>query len=346
MTVVTDRHTADSAAFHDQVLAQPGVDVRVRADTISSALDLLVLMKGLRDDVDLVIVPEADRIVHVYLMAIVMRYLPPRRVAIFMKPGDGRHRLFGLAKTLALSLTRLTSWRRSRVMLIEDPLAGRGSRVWSRAARIAGTPLCDPGSDLIPLTEPICPPELATIPADTEWYVVLGLVDHRKRLPEILDAWQQFSPVDSTLRLVVAGKVDDSVWTRLEQSFGSRSDLPGSVIVVDRYLADAEMAYIMHRSKVALSLDDGGVTSGIVLTAAVRGRWVIVPKGVRFGQVSCERGIGIEATLSGAGIAEAMYVCRDLPVRPEPLSLPGTRDFAEQLLDVGSTRRRHPTLTP
>ena len=297
------------------------------SERLASGRGLSRELRSIRDRHRAAVLPEADKFLHVLLVAKLLRRLPVPTVAIVMRPprsgGGWRDRIRAMLKTaLVLAASPLPALD---VQLLEDPLAEGDERVWrSRLLRSAKWRLNDPCA-LLETPASNLPPELAEVTIDRSVLAIVGVIDSRKQLPLVLAGWQ-FAGADGDL--VIAGKQspDVSAWLR---SFGP---LPKNVYFVDRYLTDSEVRAIVERSRGILLLYDGGFSSGFMVAAAAAGRWAITIVGSRTGRVASSQGFGVPSEATPAGVAFAIKTVLTNQAMPPAVSVPGPTDFGRCIL--------------
>ena len=247
VTLWTTKEVTETVEFQTQVssLVSP-VEFSVEISSgLGSARSLLHQLRVVRKRGGGAVVPEADRFLHVLLLALVTRQLPHPAAAIVMRPpqavtGRLRGRLGSAGKSL-LILGLLRS-RTLDLQLLEDPLAQGNDRVWSQAVLSRESLRLDDPCGLLgtPLSE--LPRELR-LARTRPFLAVLGVIDDRKQLPLLLDAWILNDPAGD-YDLVVAGKQSPTVAMWL-----ASATLPPHLVLIDRYLTDAEIHGVLEKAK-------------------------------------------------------------------------------------------------
>ena len=225
-----------------------------------------------------------------------------------------------------LCILVLSACRRIDLLLVDDPLAEGDDRAWSWPLAGSHFRADDPG-DLIPPGIGRMPPEITYDVSACTMTLVLGTLDERKRLPLILDAWEGLCEAEG-LELVIAGCVRQPVHDLMTTHNALRCS---NVTVIDRYVSNDEASALMESCTAALVLYDSKASSGILLAAAARGRWVIALRESREYRVSRLHDFGIGTNGSAADLARciASVSNRKLPRR---IPIPTSRDFGERTL--------------
>lgn len=275
------------------------------------------------------VVPEADRFLHALGLALVARRLPRPTSVIIMRPpqsvtGRFRGRIGSIAKTALIVV--LSPWRALDIQLLEDPLAQANDRVWTTPFLSRASFRLDDPCGLLETSAAEFPEELLQRPSSRPFLAVVGVIDGRKNLPLILEAWR-LRP-NSGSDLIVAGKQTSAVSTWLEST---APPTPDSTFV-NRYLTEAEIRGVLERSSGILALYDGGFSSGLVIAAAAIGRWTIALEGSRTGTVARRHGFGVVCAPHALDLADAMEQVLTQTATPVPVLVPGSRDFGRHVL--------------
>ena len=278
-----------------------------------------------------VVIPEADALIPLLLCSAFLGWLPRPTIMILMRPPrwrqDGAKSFAKGALKVALISTCRLMRRSFDVHLLDDPLADGVDRAWRAPLSAAALRLDDP-CDLFDAAAGTLPPELSEGIGSGEFVAVLGSIDSRKRVPLIIDAWSH-SQKPSDARLVIAGRQRPDVVACLREA-----DVAGdpTVIAVDRYLGNAEMGAVLRQAKAIFVLYDGGLSSGLLVTAASAGRWVIALEGSRTGRVAAGRGVAELCSESVASVAGAIESVLRRPELPSPVLLGKSIDFGRRVL--------------
>jgi hypothetical protein len=333
IVLVTTSTVTASDEYRTHVASLEGlgiIDVRIENE-LNTWRGKLSSLRDIRRAGSGAVIPEADPLMPVLLVAALSRGLPRPTVTILMRPPrwrqDGARSLVkGVLKAALITGCRLM-YRSFDVQLLDDPLAEGGDRVWHAPLSGQALRLDDP-CDLFDTSAGALPPELAILVGNDELMVVLGAIDSRKRVPLIIDAWLHSRRADNA-KLVIAGRQHPDVVLRLQQA-----DVAGnpSIMTIDRYLDNAEMGSILERSKGIFVLYDGGLSSGLLVTAASIGRWVIALQDSRTGRVAGGRGLAELCTNSVADVARAIENVLQRPESPNPVSLSNSLDFGRRVL--------------
>jgi hypothetical protein len=313
-------------------LADVANDVRLVPSLNSYRWFSWQLLRTIRSELRLdhgCVVPESDR----HLLAVLAgRLLAGRHgqvASVVMRPpfrdDELMTRVIGGVKATTMVLARAARPLGLELLLLDDALPSPRP-VWSQRLRWTGSVLRDP-PDLFLHDEPTRPQELDDL-GDSPVISVLGSLDARKHVSQILDLWSEVS-ARTGASLVLAGRI--------------RTDVVPSpaphVCFVDRYLSDRELAWVLRRSTAVIVMYDGGASSGIVSACAAAGIRVIAPYRSRLYHVASAHSFGIPMELSAAGLAIAIAEACLLP-RPAPIeSLPNRDDFGAVVLDAVSPRR-------
>jgi glycosyltransferase involved in cell wall biosynthesis len=324
-------------AEHLLPLEQSGTLIRDVSEIGTGNRALVASLRRARKLKEVVVLPEADRVLPVLAAVWLTRGLPRPTSIIVMRPPqwrDGGVRALPWALTKAALLTAFALATGSfDVHLLEDPLAGGPDRVWRWPFESERLRLNDP-SDLVNDSDVCLPPEL--LGESRPMIAVVGAIDERKNLPLILAAWHQTHARDDSV-LVIAGRHSSEVRNLVA------SEGPGpSIISIDRYLSNAEMAAVLHACRGLFVLHDGGISSGLLTKAASLGRWVIALEGSRTGRTAKAAGVGEIAQPTPIDLARAIDSVVGRMAYPPPVSLDTAHDFGRRVLRtfVASTRGR------
>ena len=321
--------TSDEFGTHLASLVADGRLEVAELSDLASVAGRLRTLRQLRSEGSFLVVPDSDRLLPTVLLAKVLRRSPRALSLVVMRPpmfDRRRARTYLIAPSKVLLLTVLTVFRRSvRVHLLDDPLAGESERVWRPPLSKLGARLNDP-MDLMG-GECRTPMEIANLPTDAKVVAVIGSLDERKRLPLILDAWLDGGWQPEGV-LVLAGKVPPHSKRMLE----ARLVQLESAVLIDRYLSNSEIMGVLTRAQAVLVLYDGGLSSGVLLSAAAAGRWVVCEAGSRTGRVALGNRIAVECSLDPRSIAGAMRWVLGAARTPNPIRIAASDQFAAQVL--------------
>lgn len=298
-------------------------------DDLGGVIGVSRRLRRLRTTSDRVVLPEADRWLGLLLVLRLARSLPDGLTGIIMRPpraGCGiRSTVIRATKTALLRLLMRLGGP-PRLLLLEDPLATGDDRVWPAWAIDEGTLIHDPADIALPAVAAL-PEELGRLPEAAVVFALVGSINDRKQVDQIIAAWAHLGP---GIHLVIAGLVQPGLRERLR---GAVEMSHTNIHLIDRYLRDDELRGVVERSHGTFVLYDGGLSSGILLTAASCGRWVIALDGTRTGRVAIANHIGVLASRpEPSAIAQAVIAASERPT-PTPLVLPGRREYAARLLD-------------
>jgi hypothetical protein len=262
------------------------------------------------------VVPEADR--HLALLLVArLSARQGRLVIILMRPpnlrGGRRSALAALAKISLLALVRPLRGLGVRALLLSDAMRSR-SPAWPRWLGWTGDPVGDP-ADLFTGSSATPPPELAS--TNQPFVAVAGILDERKDLALVLEAWEGAVRGGGGASLVLAGRVHAN-------ARGVKGWMRPNVTLIDRHLSDGELHWIVRHAKAMIVMYDGGRASGIVNAAAATGTWIIAPHTSRLCQVASEHGLGISCAPDPSAVGRAMGQALRAG-RPHPLDELATR---------------------
>lgn len=285
---------------------------------------------------DLVVLPEADRLLPLLAVGAVVRALPRPMAVVAMRPPRWRrprHWPASVAKALSLLVlsTRLTA---VDLLLLEDPVATGRARVWGFPFARERHRLNDP-ADLIPIALGSLPNELADLEPERPMLSVIGSIDARKRVPLVLDSWMSRSSCSNSI-LVVAGPQRPDVRSALaSQDLSGRPDIR----IVDRYLTNGEIDAVIRRSSAVVALQSDDLASGTTVAAAARGRWVITDDRSRNGRSAASFGYGIPVRLNAPDLAKAFDHALSRADLPSLRPIPTRSDFGRRVIQ---TLTQHP----
>jgi hypothetical protein len=276
-----------------------------------------------------VVVPEVDTLLpSLLLTALLLRRRLPITGIVMRPPRQGAGTMRSAwyrAKAAMISADRFCPGL--DLLLLEDPLADEDDLVWPRELVLGGRRLDDPADLYRPAHHASLPQEIAQLTNDRALVTVMGVIDHRKQIPLVLEAWRQ-GQLGARATLLIAGKQREGTRPALEQA--SAEDR--SIVTVDRYLSNEEMGAIIERSSVMLLLYDVGTSSGMLTTSAAVGRWTVVRADTRVGRIALRSGFGIAAHPSGGAVAQAISTALDSDGQPAPRQLPSCRTFGDRVL--------------
>lgn len=327
--LITTSQLLESSEYAVQLrdLADADVfDVRLD-DTLSSRDGLMRQLQQLRSSAGTIVLPEADRFLPAVVVAKFRRRLPRRLSLIVMRsPGTFgiglRNAVARLTKTA--SIVVLSCFRQTvAIRLLEDPLATRHGRTWPWPLASSRLRLDDP--NLVALETPERPAELAALATDCRVMSMLGAIDDRKRLPEVLDAWAAIPP-DAQRVLVVAGRMTARVRAQVDAQLVHIAN----VVVIDRYMSTGELRWVLERSNGVVALYDGGMSSGVVTATAAFGRWLVAPASTRCGRIAREHGFGVTFEDRPGALAEAMQNVLGRDAAPSPVPVPSPVEFGRR----------------
>jgi hypothetical protein len=314
-------------AEHLLPLEQSGMFIRDISEIGAGNRALAASLRRARKLKEVVVLPEADRVLPVLAAAWLTRGLPRPTSIILMRPPhwrDGGVRALPWALTKAVFLAAFALATRSfDVHLLEDPLAAGQDRVWRRPFESERLRLNDP-CDLLSDSDVCLPSEL--LGDNRPMIAVVGAIDQRKNLPLILAAWQLSHAQEDSV-LVIAGR-HSSEARSLVASEGSGP----STVSIDRYLSNAEMAAVLHACRGLFVLQDGGISSGLLTKAASLGRWVIALEGSRTGRAAKSAGVGVLAQPTPIDLALAIDAVVGRMGHPPQVSLDTADDFGRTVL--------------
>ncbi|MGK2955498.1 MAG: hypothetical protein ACSLFI_07510 [Solirubrobacterales bacterium] len=271
----------------------------------------------------LIVIPEADKYLAPLVVAVALRMLAcPCSIVVMRPPARGgltASWFKGLVKRLLV--TYLSRVSKVQVHLLDDPLAGLDDTVWTgppfRRSMIihdpfdlAGDPLAGAGESVGSTAEP--------------YLTVVGVIDERKEIPEIFEAWQLSGSAEHG-RLLIAGKSTGEVEPLLR-------DTPTGVEVVDRYLSNPELVGTVRAARGLIVLYDGNMSSGVLTMAAAAGTPVIVRAGTRTARVAVRHGFGFAADAGPSALGRVMREVLMSAGREAPVRLPPARDFGRRIL--------------
>lgn len=273
------------------------------------------------------VLPEADRLLSHVLLSRSMGRLPKPTSIILMRPPQLR-RISELAKgsvkTLLIGLCLLG--RSIDVHFLEDPLAYGNDRAWRGLFAGSHLRLDDP-ADLTGSTRGPISAELVDELEDRPTIGVFGSIDERKRIPLAIQAWQA-SNSKHTGRLLIAGHQSDAIRSWLLKI----GPLGPSVVISDRYIPNEELTSLVHRVAGILILYDHGVSSGILVVAAAAGKTAICLDGSRESRVAVHWGFGETSQPDPISLARTIDRVINAPTQREPIDLPSSLDFGNQVL--------------
>jgi hypothetical protein len=116
------------------------------------------------------------------------------------------------------------------------------------------------------------PEQLRSVELDDSrvWFGVLGLIDERKNIPLILSALEQREPQETGL--VLAGRVDPRALHQAAAELTRFESLGGRVVVINRFLAEPELDYLVDAVHCVICAHSNEGPSGILLKAAAAGQ--------------------------------------------------------------------------
>jgi glycosyltransferase involved in cell wall biosynthesis len=211
---------------------------------------------------------------------------------------------------------------------LDDSLAVGTERNWNfpllRSSKHRLDDPCSLTSDI-----PVPMPEIAVVGREIEVISLIGSIDQRKRVPLLLESWKLVQESVGAV-LVIAGK--QSVELR---RFLASAEAPfPKVYIVDRYLSDQEMAWLVERSKALVVLSDMDHSSGTLLSALGRGRWVISLEGRRVAAVANRHAAAITCAPTPESLADAIQRLGKRDDLPKPVKIPSAHDFGLSLLQM------------
>lgn len=330
--LVTSSGVLDTEEYRTHLahLAEDGLlCVRTSSD-VDQARGLRRELRSIRHERRPAVVPESDRFLHVLLLAKMLRQLPLPTTAIVMRPPQSVDGSLGararsvIKSTLLLALSR---WRTLDLQLLEDPLAEGDDRVWRQPILSSVHLRLDDPCGLVDEPAGELPPELDHVLADRPTLAMVGVIDGRKHLPLVLQAWRLASET-AECDLVIAGKQTSSISSWLN----SAGPLPGNIHFVDRYLTDVEVRGVLERSKAIFALYDGGLSSGFLIASAAFGRWAITIGGSRTASVAVTHGFGVVCASTTAGVADAIDIVLSKTEMPTPVDVPSSTEFGRHVL--------------
>ena len=338
--LLTDKETLGSPEFSVHLSENKNQDTRVSKQRIGTVAGMLASLRWLRSNAEITVVPEADRFLATLILAWLVRALPRNTSVIVMRPpvlqrasGHSFKRrqvdsvvvaATGLLKTaLMLVCQRISS---IDMFLLEDPVATGAQRVWGWPFSSETLRLDDP-SDLIPAGRGIQPVELGSARRDRRVIAIVGSIDSRKQVPLLLRAWESVDKSGEPL-LLLAGPHERQVRELVDQQRVADK----SILSIDRYLTNEEMAGVIERSSGLAILYDGGVSSGILTTAVAVGRWVITTENTRTGAIAEANGCAVACNGRPDSLANAIDRVIVAPSQPPGHDLPTRLDFARRLL--------------
>lgn len=274
------------------------------------------------------VVPEVDDLLPPLAVAAVTGRLPRSTAVIVMRPPrrrewSARTLLVDTGKVAAILV--LAASRRVDVHLLEDPLAHGRDRVWPWPLNRPGLRLDDP-CDLAGTVEGDLDGAVEQALRSSPALAVVGRIDGRKRLPLVLDAWDHRDPsTDGSLLLLGAQ-------TEAVRRWLAERAVPPGVVTVDRYLENPELLAVVRRCRALVVLYDGGLSSGILVTAAAAGTPVIVGEGTRTGRIAAHHGFGVMTPLEPEAVARTIEAVLARSDRPDPVPCSTARDFGRQVL--------------
>jgi glycosyltransferase involved in cell wall biosynthesis len=274
------------------------------------------------------VVPEVDDLLPPLAVAAVTGRLPRSTAVIVMRPPrrrgwSVRTLLVDTGKVAAIMV--LAASRRVDVHLLEDPLAHGRDRVWPWPLNRPGLRLDDP-CDLAGTVEGELDDAVDQALRSSPAIAVVGRIDQRKRLPLVLDAWSRRDPsLDGSL--LVLGAQTEAV-----QGFLAERPAPPGVVTLDRYLENPELLAVVRRCRALVVLYDGGLSSGVIVTAAAAGTPVIVGEGTRTGRIAAHHGFGVVTSLEPEAVARTIEAVLARSDRPNPVPCATARDFGQRVL--------------
>lgn len=338
--LVTDEATVESPEFAVHLNENQNLHSRLASRRIGTVAGMVSALRWLRKNAAITVVPEADRYLGTLILAWLVRALPRNTSIIVMRPPvlrrAGEHSptrrhaaraavaATGLMKTvLMLVCQRIPS---IDLFLLEDPVATGAQRVWGWPFGSEAFRLDDP-SDLIPAGRGVQPDELRGVRHDRPVIAVVGSIDSRKQVPLLLRAWELVDKSSDPL-LLLAGPHEQ----RLRELVDHHGVRDASILSIDRYLANEEMAGVIQRSAGVAVLYDGGVSSGILTTAVAVGRWVVTTQNTRTGAIAEANGCAVACDGSPESLARGIGRVIAAPSQPVGRVLPTRVDFARRLL--------------
>lgn len=338
--LVTTAVASSSPEFqvHLSLLVESGRLEVMLLDIRPTSRTFVGLLRKARRSNSVVVIPEADRLLWLILFALLFRRAPTLTVPIVMRPPVFRGRgVRGVAvaasKSVAL-LGCLALRAKVDVRFLDDPLGSGLAPVWKWPFNGSGPSLADP-ADLIGSGEPDCLPEEVEARHHQNYVALLGSIDERKRLPEIVHAWLR-SEVSGSGYLLVAGAHSHAMREWWQKNYRVP---PASILVLDRYLTNGEMLAVLQGSRGVLVLYDGGLSSGVLVGAARAGRWAICTDDSRTGLVAKANGFGVGVSESLSNLPTVLREVVESAVDPAPCSLPGRREFGLEIMRrCGATR--------
>ena len=156
---------------------------------------------------------------------------------------------------------------------------------------------------------------------------VVGSIDSRKEVPLLLRAWELVDKSSDPL-LLLAGPHEQ----RVRELVRRHGVADASILSIDRYLANEEMAAVIQRSAGVAVLYDGGVSSGILTSAVAVGRWVITTQNTRTGAIAEANDCAVVCNGDPETLARAIDQVVRTGSQPQGRVLPTRLDFASRLL--------------
>jgi glycosyltransferase involved in cell wall biosynthesis len=107
-------------------------------------------------------------------------------------------------------------------------------------------------------------------------YLFFGLINPNKGVSELLKMWDTLSKQNNSLKLVIAGKINFKL---KKEILADRNN----AIIINRFMTDEELAYLLKKSQLVLMPYINGSVSGILFTAAAYKKPVLTTD---FGSIS------------------------------------------------------------
>jgi hypothetical protein len=318
LVTTSDMATSEEYAVHLSPLADAGIVTVTIDDRLPRIRAVVEWIACGRRTGRALLVPECDAMLPLLVALKVANRLPwPTSMIVARAPDrrdrNLRRRVWGVAKT-AMIASLMCFERSVDVLLVEDGLADPPHRVWRRPVNRADQLLEEPG-DLIPRVGGRLPlPQFGNLDPRVPVLAVVGAIDDRKNLPMILDAWARRA--DRSAALLVAGKPQGDS----ESLLGSpRVTGDPSITVITRYLSNDEISACLERATALFMLYDLGLTSSLMMAAALNGRWVIGIEGTRTARVASSHGFAITFDGSVEGLAHAIDHAIACTHHPQPV---------------------------
>lgn len=309
------------AALH---LAKVSVPVTVLPPKAFRGLRLLRLLCQRRRDV--VVLPEADEYLGILVLS--RAFGGGRTVALFIRPPQATVLPVNRRSVKRVLLEVISFFPSVRAFALEDPLATGSSEVWFKTRPKRVRRVDDP-ADASLVSGSLRPPELEQLSDGSPLVSIVGSIDSRKRAPEVARAW--LARQDAHGVLLIAGRQSADVARELDAlGLADRLD----AIVIDRYMADEEVRWVLEHSTATVALYDGGLPSGIIAACASLGTPLVLLKDGRPARALRRHGLGMETSGNHGDLASALDRVVAQGGRGTALNLPGIAEFCELLAEA------------